>query len=161
MAEIIHLLLGGNQGHVQKTFTQTIKKIERKIGIVVRQSSIYKTEAWGVQNQPDYLNMVLKVNTSLTPKETLAKCLAIEEELGRVRSERYAPRKIDIDILFFGQQMIATPGLTIPHPQIAKRRFALVPLNEISYHKKHPVLKKTIHHLLTICTDRLQVHKIA
>lgn len=160
MSQKIHILLGGNEGDVKYTFRQAIKKIEESIGHVVKKSSLYQTQAWGVENQPDYLNRVLIVETNLSPQFVLQQCLAIERNFGRVRTKKYASRNIDIDILFFGKQIIDTPTLTVPHPQIPNRKFVLVPLNELSYSKKHPVLKKTIHHLLTICTDTLTVHKI-
>lgn len=155
-----HLLIGGNKGNVPETFRQAIEMIEARIGRLKKFSSLYKTAAWGNTNQPDFLNKVLVVETVLPPHDVMQQCLDIESKLGRVRKEKYGPRTIDIDILFYGNEIIQSRDLTIPHPQLQFRRFVLVPLNEISYHKKHPVLHKTIHQLLTNCEDKLDVKKI-
>jgi 2-amino-4-hydroxy-6-hydroxymethyldihydropteridine diphosphokinase len=106
------------------------------------------------------LNQVLKVKTSLTPQELIDEILKIEKSLGRERQEKYGPRLIDIDILFFDNEVIKSKSLTIPHPQLHNRRFVLVPLNEIAPRFIHPVLKKSIAQLLLECPDKLDVNKI-
>jgi 2-amino-4-hydroxy-6-hydroxymethyldihydropteridine diphosphokinase len=122
-------------------------------------SSIYETAAWGMENQEAFLNQVLEIETNLNPDELLQSILQIEEGLGRKRELKYGPRTIDIDILFFNDQVIDQEGLKIPHPQLQNRRFVLVPLNEIASNKIHPIFKKTISQLLAECPDPLTVNK--
>ena len=154
-----YLLLGSNIGDSQLQISVAIKKIEQKIGNLIRQSKLYSTAAWGDTRQPDFLNQVILVETSLTPLETMQTILAIEKEMGRVRTLKNAPRIIDIDILFFNKVVLDEPMLTLPHPEIHNRRFVLIPLNELAPNLHHPVLGLSIHELLEICPDRLNVKK--
>ena len=154
-----YLLLGSNMGNPQQQLLQAISSIEHLIGKLIRQSNLYQTAAWGKTDQPDFLNQVIIVETNLTASETMQTILGIEEKLGRVRTVKNASRTIDIDILFFNTDIIHQKDLLVPHPEIANRRFVLVPLNELSPHMKHPVLHKTIHELLEICPDQLDVKK--
>jgi 2-amino-4-hydroxy-6-hydroxymethyldihydropteridine diphosphokinase len=156
----VYLLLGSNMGNSKQKLLTAIRYIEKEIGSVTRQSHLYKTAAWGKTDQPDFINQVIIVETSLDPQQTIKTILSIEKKMGRIRTEKNAPRIIDIDILFFGKQVINETELIIPHPQLANRRFVLIPLNELSPLLKHPVLKKTIHHLLRVCADKLPVNKI-
>jgi len=156
----VYLLLGGNEGDPAKNLQKAKKKLEKAVGKISRESSIYRTAAWGMQDQPDFLNQVIILQTTLSPGETLVACLAIESAMGRVRTVKNAPRIIDIDILFFEKLILKDFALTVPHPEIPNRRFVLVPLNELSPNMKHPVLQKTIHQLLTISPDKLDVKKI-
>jgi 2-amino-4-hydroxy-6-hydroxymethyldihydropteridine diphosphokinase len=155
-----YLLLGSNMGNSRRQLASAIKHIEKKIGKVKRQSSLYVTAAWGNTRQPDFLNQVVVAATTLTPQQTMQTILAIEKEMGRIRTQKNAPRMIDIDILFFNKALIEEKNLCVPHPQIAHRRFVLVPLNELSPNFKHPVFQQTIHHLLQNCADPLKVKKI-
>jgi 2-amino-4-hydroxy-6-hydroxymethyldihydropteridine diphosphokinase len=155
----IYLLLGSNMGDNQKQLSAAITNVTRKIGKVIRKSKLYTTAAWGNSNQPDFLNQVIIVETKLTGLQTMEVILEIEKKMGRVRTTKNAPRIIDIDILFFNKDIIAKKNLDVPHPQIEKRRFVLVPLNELSPAFKHPVSGKTIHQLLNGCTDNLDVKK--
>lgn len=127
--------------------------------IVTRRSSIYRTAPWGKSGQSDFLNQVLEVETKLSAQELIDELLRIEEKLGRRREEKFGPRLIDIDIIFFNDEIISQPGLTIPHPQVQNRRFALVPLNELAPNHIHPVFQKTIYQLLLECPDTLAVNK--
>ncbi|MEP6674549.1 MAG: 2-amino-4-hydroxy-6-hydroxymethyldihydropteridine diphosphokinase [Ferruginibacter sp.] len=154
-----YLLIGGNMGHRINNIKTAIKKIEQLIGHISRQSSIYETAAWGNRQQPDFLNQVIVVETKLDPAKLMNTILIIEEKMGRIRNKKNDPRVIDIDILFFERMIIDEKDLSVPHPQIQNRKFVLVPLNELSPNLKHPVLKKTIHQLLTICPDKLEVKK--
>lgn len=139
--------------------SKAIVLIEASIGSVSKLSSIYITQAWGNTNQPDFLNQVIIVNTHLSANQTMATILQLETKMGRVRTVKNAPRIIDIDILFFNQDIIEHENLTIPHPQIPYRRFVLVPLNELSPNMVHPTLNKTIHELFMHCADTLNVKK--
>ena len=154
-----YFLLGSNIGDSRLQLSVAIKNIEQKIGNVIRQSKLYSTAAWGDTRQPDFLNQVILVETALTPLETMQTILAIEKEMGRVRTLKNAPRIIDIDILFFNKVVLDEPMLTLPHPEIQNRRFVLIPLNELAPNLHHPVLGLSIHELLEICPDRLNVKK--
>lgn len=143
----------------QRQLSIAIKNITQQIGNIIRKSKLYTTAAWGNNNQPDFLNQVIIVETNMPALETIEKILAIENKMGRVRTKKNAPRIIDIDILFFNKEIIAEKNLSVPHPQIENRRFVLVPLNELSPGFTHPVTRKTIHKLLTDCTDTLDVKK--
>ena len=155
----IYLLLGSNIGDSQLQLSVAIKYIEQKIGTLIRQSKLYSTAAWGDTRQPDFLNQVIVVQTALTPLKTMQTILAIEKEMGRVRTLKNAPRIIDIDILFFNKLVLDEPMLTLPHPEIQNRRFVLIPLNELTPNLNHPVLGLSIHELLKICPDQLTVKK--
>lgn len=152
-----YLLTGGNLGnrflHLQTAKTQ----IEKHCGTVMAASSIYETAAWGNTEQPAYLNQVLMVRTSLDAGALLQNILSIEKEMGRVREVKYASRVIDIDILFFNREIIDQPGLQVPHPHIASRRFVLTPLCELVPKKMHPVLNQSMAKLLAACKDPLPV----
>ena len=136
------------------------KNITQLIGKTIRQSNLYATAAWGNTHQPNFLNQIIIVDTKLTAIQTMQTILAIEKNMGRIRSKKNAPRIIDIDILFFNKEIISTKKLIVPHPQLQNRNFVLVPLNQLSPNLKHPVLNKTIHQLLRICPDTLTVNKI-
>lgn len=155
----VYLLTGGNIGDRFSNLKFALKKIETQVGPVLQKSAIYETAAWGVTNQNSFLNQVLFINTTLTAEEVLQTALQIEQQLGRKRLEKMGPRTIDIDILFYNNEVIHSQNLTVPHPQIANRRFVLTPLKEIAPALVHPVLKKTITRLLEICPDPLQVKK--
>ncbi len=156
----IYILLGSNVGNSKSNLLIAQKYIEKQIGPVIRQSTLYATAAWGNTNQADFLNQVIIVASKLTAENAIVKILNIEHKMGRIRSVKNAPRLIDIDILFFNKQIIQKENLTIPHPAIQLRRFVLVPLNELSPNFIHPVLYKTIHQLLFKCPDKLTVKKI-
>jgi 2-amino-4-hydroxy-6-hydroxymethyldihydropteridine diphosphokinase len=128
-------------------------------GRVTYISSLYETAAWGNTNQPAFYNQAICVETTLEPENLLARLLTIEIEMGRVREEKYGPRTIDLDILMVNDIVLDSPTLTIPHPQLHNRRFALLPLIEIAPTLLHPVLDKTMHELLLNCPDTLDVQK--
>lgn len=146
-------------GNSRIQLRKAISLIEKKIGKIIRHSSLYSTAAWGNTSQPDFLNQVITVETKLSAAQTIQNILAIEKKMGRVRTVKNAPRIIDIDILFFNKEIINQAGLQVPHPQIQNRRFVLTPLNELSPNFKHPVLKRSVHHLFIHCPDKLNVKK--
>ncbi len=155
-----YLLTGGNEGDRCQHMQQARANIEHICGRLLQVSSLYETAPWGKTDQPDFLNQVLLVETPFSPQALLQALLGIENELGRKRSVKNAPRTIDIDILFYNRIVLEEPGLCIPHPRIAERRFVLEPLNELSPDFLHPVLGKTILQLLLKCSDELAVKKI-
>lgn len=136
-------------------------QITQLIGPVLAASSLYETAAWGPIEQPAFLNQVLLVETRLSAHHTMRSLLAIEQSMGRQRTQPFGPRTIDLDILYFNQLQLASPLLTVPHPRLATRRFTLVPLAEIAAHLLHPVLQLSSAQLLAACTDPLDVKKFS
>lgn len=157
-----YLCLGGNLGNCAEIFTKTRELLVFYNIITISKSYIYKSEAWGMKNAPDFYNQVLHVKTVLEPEVLLQELLAIEKQLGRERSIEagYESRKIDIDILFFNTEIIEKEHLHIPHPKMHERRFVLQPLNEIAPSFLHPALKKTVSQLLKECRDTGKVEKL-
>ena len=139
---------------------KAIELLSTNCGAITKISSVYETAAWGINDQPDFLNMAVQLQTTQSPTELLAAILDIEILLGRQRTVKWGPRTLDIDILLFNNDVIETPGLTIPHPFLHQRLFTLLPLAEIAPAYLHPKLNKTITELLAGCTDKLDVHKL-
>ena len=136
------------------------KRIGLAAGTIAKQSSVYETAAWGNTNQQAFLNEVILVQTKLSPEELMQTLLSIEQQLGRIRTQQFGPRTIDLDILFYDSLVLKTKLVTIPHPAIQDRRFVLVPLAELSPRKLHPVYRQTIASLLKHCADNLAVKKL-
>lgn len=155
-----YLLIGGNLGERQQNLRKARTLLGEKAGEIVQGSSLYETAAWGIREQASFLNQALLLHTELAPQDLLQVVLSIETLMGRVRQEKFGPRIIDIDILFYNHDVINEPGLMIPHPAMQERRFVLVPLDEIAADYLHPVLQLTVHQLLEQCTDPLEVEKI-
>jgi 2-amino-4-hydroxy-6-hydroxymethyldihydropteridine diphosphokinase len=153
MMNTIYLLLGSNIGDSRHHLDTAISFIRSRVGTLVQQSSIYKTEPWGNKEQQDFLNQVLEVHTLLEPEEVLHQLLMIEQEMGRERMEKWGPRVIDIDILFYENRVIHSQRLTIPHPLLHERRFTLLPLAELAPNLIHPVILKSVKQLLDECLD--------
>ena len=155
------LSLGGNIGDVNQAFKDTIKLLKQELGLLELSSSIYRTKAWGVENQPDFLNQVILMQTSFSPMEVLNSCLAIEKQLGRMRvvGEKWQERVVDIDVLFYEDITIDSAKLKIPHPYLHERNFVLFPLVEIIPEYTHPLLNKTMVELKNNCKDKLRVIK--
>ena len=160
MESNVFLLLGANLGDRTRQLSAAALAIDTRVGQVLQRSAVYQTAAWGKQSQPDFYNQVLRVQTHLDAPSLLQEILSIERTLGRERTEKWGARTIDIDILYFGSTVVDDTQLIIPHPAIAKRRFTLVPLVEISPSFVHPVLQKTNQVLLHECDDPLDVRPV-
>jgi len=145
-------------GNRQENLDRALDFLSQRLR-VEQVSPVYDTEPLGNIDQPRFLNLVCQVYTRLAPAELLILAKGIESKLGRVSSKSNAPRSIDIDILFYGDQVIETPELVIPHPRLAERAFVLIPLAEIAPDLVHPVTGKTIKELLTGVTEAQGVFK--
>jgi 2-amino-4-hydroxy-6-hydroxymethyldihydropteridine diphosphokinase len=155
----VYLLIGGNMGDRMANLINAHKHIEQQIGNIELKSSIYETAAWGQTNQPDFLNQALLVHTQLEAAELMSKLLSIENLMGRIRTIKLGPRTIDLDIIYFNNDVISTSLITIPHPKLAERKFVLAPLFEIAPDYLHPILNKTNASMLKECGDSLAVYK--
>lgn len=155
-----YLLLGTNLGDRITYLQQAKQQLQTLCGKLYSQSSIYETAAWGLTDQPSFYNQVLVIETSLLPEILMQIVLSIEEQLGRIRTIKFGPRTIDIDILLIDDLINNSDLLQMPHPALPQRKFALLPLAEVAPNLIHPVEKKTISQLLQACTDTLDVQKI-
>ncbi len=156
----IYLLLGSNEGDRKNWLRQAVDALNAKAGEVVQLSALYETAAWGLEDQPDFLNQAVQVNTLLDSRQLLEVVQSIEQDLGRQRVVKWGQRTLDIDILFFNREMIDNPELKVPHPHLQERRFALQPLAEIAPALVHTVFNKTIATLLDECPDPLEVRRM-
>ena len=138
---------------------KTRELISGSCGSIILSSSVFETAAWGKTDQPDFLNQALLLETPLSAVDLLRSLLAIEQKMGRFRGEKYGPRIIDIDMIFFNDDIVDLPDLKIPHPQMQNRRFVLTPLAEIAPNLIHPVLGRSMTQLLSECPDQLAVNK--
>jgi len=157
----VFLGIGTNLGDREACLKSAIECIMESIGTVVRTSSVYETEPWGFSSDDQFLNMTVEVETALQPSGLLGRMLMIEARMGRLRSGKgYSSRLIDLDILLYGNKILNTKSLIIPHPRLHERKFVLVPLCEIAPDIVHPVLKNDIKTLLTECKDKSKVIKL-
>jgi len=156
---VIHLLLGSNVGDRMKQLEKARELVEGRIGKIIKKSKIYETQPWGENQQDDFLNQALEVDTKLKPKKVLEKIAEIEKLMEREETYKWGPREIDIDILMYEDEMICEMDLTIPHPFLHERKFTLIPLAEIAPELYHPIMGATILDLLLECEDSLEVNE--
>jgi 2-amino-4-hydroxy-6-hydroxymethyldihydropteridine diphosphokinase len=155
-----HLHLGSNQGDRKVQLARAIQMIEESIGPVLSSSAMYETDAWGKIDQNDFINIALEVEHYMTPNQLLKTVNKIEDQIGRIRLERWGPRLIDIDIIFIEDIVIDTEKLTIPHRLMHKRNFVLYPMVEIAAEFIHPVLNEYLSSILEDCEDETEVRRI-
>ena len=147
MKKRVYLSLGSNVGDREANLREAIARLG-EVGTVAALSSFYETEPVEFTAQAWFLNCAAALETELMPRQLLSRILGIEQAMGRRRTQPKGPRNIDIDILLFGNSVVDTPQLTIPHPAMHERRFVLAPLAEIAPEARHPVLKRTMRELL-------------
>jgi len=155
---IVYLCLGSNLGEREGNLAQALTLLSQKVNLE-KISSIYETEPVGYKEQPLFLNLVCQITTDLNPEELLHLAKDIETKMDRMPSFRNSPRLIDIDILFYGDKIVRTQNLTIPHPRLAKRAFVLIPLAELAPKLIHPELGKNIAELASNMKGRKGVQK--
>lgn len=144
----------------QLQLSHALYLIEENAGAVIRVSGVYKTQAWGNEQQDAFYNQVICLKTKLSATALMDKLLAIEAEMGRKRNIKWEPRLIDLDIQLIDNKIIKKPNLVVPHPLLPQRRFALTPLCELVPNLVHPQFNKPLHHLLEVCADPLAVEKL-
>ena len=149
----IYLSIGSNKGNRYSFIKEAIELIQKDIGLVTLKSKIYETKSWGFRSD-DFLNICLMIKSELIPAELLKKIQNVEGIIGRKRnSSEISAREIDIDILFYSDEIVDQKDLIIPHPRLHLRNFVLYPLNDIASDFIHPILKKPVNELLEECED--------
>ena len=161
MSNQAYISLGGNIGNTQEIFQKALEEIYQHIGKITKKSSLYQTAAWGNTQQNDFINQVICINTLSSAHDLLDSLLTIEIKLDRVREEIWGPRTLDLDILYFNQEIIESPTLIVPHQRIKERKFILIPMNEIASDHVDPVSNQPVAQLLANCIDELAVTKIS
>ncbi len=151
----IYLLLGSNLGDRLNNLRTASNFLQNENIKILNESSIYETEPWGPSDQPWFLNIVIQVETLLDENSLLNFCLEVEQKMGRERKEKWGARLIDIDILYYNDQILESEKLTLPHPGIETRRFTLMPLCEIAPNETHPISSQSQVMLLSKCEDAL------
>jgi 2-amino-4-hydroxy-6-hydroxymethyldihydropteridine diphosphokinase len=158
---LVYLSLGSNIGDKIKNLEQAVKSVALLDGVKLKHiSSYYQTEPWGNENQDFFINQCISIDTTLLSDELMLNLLAIESQLGRIRTEKYNPRIIDIDILLYKNQIIESDVVTIPHPRLHERNFVLHPLVEIGENVIHPNLKLSISEILQQTKDDKEIIKL-
>ncbi len=158
---IVYLGFGSNKGNRPENIEKAMRLVdELESTRIIKESSMYETEPWGKASSVNYFNNAVMIETNLEAAELLKSLKAIEVKAGRTISDKWSDREIDIDLLFYKNDVYTNEKLNVPHPEIENRKFVLIPMSEISPEFMHPVLKKTIRELLSETKDNLKVSKL-
>ena len=157
----VYLQLGSNLGEREQLIFDAVQEISEHVGKVNVRSQIYESSPWRVDGQESYLNQLIEVKTLLSAQAILISVLKIENNLGRVRIEKWGERLIDIDIIFFNNDIIESPDLCVPHKHMHERNFVLIPLNEIASAFIHPKYNKTVSELFNESKDTEKIEEYA
>ena len=155
--EVVILHLGSNIGDRIGHLDRAVTLIGQHLGSVEQESSYYETEAWGETEQDDFINQAISLQSALSAEEILKGILSVEEQMGRLRLKKWGPRIIDIDLIFYGEMIIESSELSLPHPRLHLRNFVLIPLLELIPDFIHPEFKKSIEELYLECRDESAV----
>jgi 2-amino-4-hydroxy-6-hydroxymethyldihydropteridine diphosphokinase len=158
--DLVFISLGSNVGNRLNFLTSALNKISTQAGKLILKSSVFETEAWGNVTQQNFFNQIIAIKTNYEATELMYMLLEIEHQLGRTRSERNGPRSIDLDIIFYKDQIIREAKVKVPHPRMHLRNFILIPMNEICSEWMHPLFNLNMKKLLEISQDILVVKKL-
>jgi 2-amino-4-hydroxy-6-hydroxymethyldihydropteridine diphosphokinase len=150
---IAFICIGSNLGRREENCLRAIELLKEEGITLVRRSSVYETDPWGIKDQPRFLNMAVEIETDMEPVQLINTLNTIEQKVGRKKTHRWGPRVVDLDILLFDDIVMDEADLKIPHPLMHERAFVLEPLNEIAPLVKHPALKKTVSELFRLLTE--------
>ncbi len=153
MGDTAYVGIGSNLGDRLDFMRRAIDELERDGIVVTDRSSVYESPGIGFEEQPDYLNVVISIQTGLSPSQLLEAMLSVEKRLGRTRERKWGPRTIDLDLLLYGDLIISEPGLEVPHPRMLERGFVLLPLCEINPRIRHPVKDLSVADYAHTCDD--------
>lgn len=156
----VYILLGTNMGDKQAQLQMALNVLSEGVCRLKNASSVYVTSPWGVTDQPEFLNQVIEIETTLAPTDLLKLTQQIEKAAGPPKAKKWGPRYLDVDILFYDDQIIDQPELQIPHPALHERDFTLIPLYEITPDLVHPRLQQTVGEMLEQSPDTTQVQKL-
>ena len=155
---ILHI--GSNIGNREANLSACIDLLQIHLGDIINTSGIYATEAWGIKDQPEFLNQAIHLNTFLPAGDVLRIIQKVECIIGKEKEFHWGPRRIDIDIIFYGDKIIDESGLKVPHPRMQDRAFVLLPLQDIVPEFIHPIMKVSVDQLVKECKDQSYAHKI-
>lgn len=153
-----YLLLGSNVGNRIENLNNALNLLNKQVGKIIEKSAFYETEAWGLEDQPDFINMACMIESETQPQKFLETIKVIEKDLGRQTDVKWEPRTIDIDILYIDDAIISTQNLKVPHPQIYDRNFVLIPMLDIAGDFIDPVKNITLDEIYDMCTDTKEVY---
>jgi len=150
---LVAISMGSNLGNRLSSLRKAVLLIKNEVANIIKTSDVFETPPFGITNQPRFLNACILIETDMPPLNLLEKLKKIEEQMGRIQRFKWGPREIDLDIVFYDEEVVNEPTLKIPHPHMHERPFVLIPLNQISPKWIHPTLKKTVEQMTSESQD--------